>query len=222
VGIGRRHREPGVMPGGRLDAGRREAHALPRVKIGPIVVLIGVVGIAVGCNIGDTTTTTNHRKASAAPASKAIGAPERVLNRYLRVVGPLQVRYNRAEDRANRAVNAIGPQKSSDDERALAIRRAERAGQVGRSVSNMLAGLQPPAGLKRAHLAYVEGFWQNGRTYLSLAKAIRTHDFAGWDPFAARLHETRRQADRYRDAVIRYAAAVGLKLPRWVRAIGGG
>ena len=210
------------MPRGRLEGGPREAHAPLRVKLGPIVVLMGVVGIGVGCGIGDTKTATNGRNASAAPAGKAIGAPQRVLNRYLRAVGPLQIRYTRAEDRANQAVNAIGLQTSSTDERALAIRRAERAGRIGRSVSNMLAGLQPPAGLKRAHLAYVEGFWQNGRTYLSLAKAIRTHDFAGWDPFAARLHETRRQADRYRDAVIRYAAAVGLKLPRWVRAIGGG
>jgi hypothetical protein len=191
------------------------------VKIGPIVVLIGVVGVAVGCSFEDTTTT-NGREAAAAPASKAIGAPQRVLDRYLRVVGPLQIRYNRAEDRANQAVNAMDPQTASDDERALAIRRAERAGQIGRSVSNMLAGLQPPAGLKRAHLAYVEGFWQNGRTYLSLAKAIRTHEFVSWDPFTARLHETQRQVDRYRNAVTRYAAAVGLKLQRWVHAIGGG
>ena len=56
---------------------------------------------------------------------------------------------------------------------------------------------------------------------VSLAGDIRGHAFINWTDYGHRFNATRQAVIRYRLALIGYAAEKGLKLPPWVRTIGG-
>jgi hypothetical protein len=186
--------------------------------------VIAVMGLGFGLLLsgcgGSSATSSSSGDVSAPTTTTALSkhqVMDAALTHFLARVKPIRHRFNQLDDRLNelKLLNVCCTNWTAGERLyKVAAKQAKRA-------ADKLAALQAPKPVERVYLSYVGSYRAAGLTDSELAYTLHQQQSFSWVSFNSQWNAQGAPVTKFRVALIAYAAANHLRLPRWVHTIGG-
>ena len=119
-----------------------------------------------------------------------------------------------AIDQANRAYNHLHSTPDATWDKAAIV--ARHTSKVLRRIADRISAIVPPRPLTRAHLAYAQGWREDGLIDADIARVLRRHGYLNWNTYNPRFNRSQQSVTAYRVALIACAAKHHLHLHKCV------